>query len=234
MIAPMTIPEVILLEALQSALKFVRTDYAAQSDKTKSYLYKLMNGVAIEKYGLFEQAAGVICTTGDYPKEFVIDLMFNIKSDRVPVAHIMLPTETTSPGNGIGVDVGYADIDYEDQDDNPPGQEENLNEDHSREVFSRRIKATYDIVIVSDNTNEVVLLYHFIRSLLIALIPHLHLKRLQNISFGGQDLQPYPELANILYMRAVRVSLEYDLFVPSIFSTEMINELEVDGTPTNG
>lgn len=233
-----TLPEIILLETLQSAIKFVRQEYADQSDKTQSYLYKLLNGAIIEKYDLFTQAVQVICGADDSPRLFKIDLMFNAKRDHVPSAHITLPSEMTGQGNGMGTDEGYAN--YIEEAGDIGGQfNGDFGDDYAigtegtvrRAVLSRRISATYNIVIMSDNTNEVVLIYHFLRAILIALIPHLHIKGLSNVSFGGQDLQPYEGLGHNLHMRAITISLQYDTFVPSIFVIEMGNDVIADGVP---
>jgi hypothetical protein len=213
------LPEIVLLETMRSALEFVRTDYENAIDKTKSYLYLLLNGSALDKYDLFEQAREVICGSEDSPRLLEIDLMLNMTRNHFPSVHITLPSEITGQGNGMGTDENYAE-DFK-----------RVGEDFSRAVFSRRLSATYNIVITSDNSNEVVLLYHFFRAMLIALIPHLHLKHLSNISFGGQDLQPYEGLGTNVYMRAITLSLQYDTFVPSIFPKELISDADAVGVP---
>lgn len=229
MIGPVTLPEIVLLETVEAALTFVRNDYALQVDKTKTYLYKLLNTTGLDNYKLYEQAVEVICGPIDSPRRFEIDLAYNMTRERMPSAHITLPGENTGQGNGMGMDENYAETDWTDEIANEVGQATNLDEDTGRAIYSRRITAVYNLVIMSDNSNEVVLLYHFLRAMLIALIPHLHEKRLSNISFGGNDLQPYAD--SPYHMRAITINMQYDTFVPSIYPFELVNKLQVVGTP---
>jgi hypothetical protein len=219
------LPEIVLLETLNSALKFVRTDYAAASDKTKSYLYLLMSGTYLEKYKLFEQAVGIIMAPKSDPRYFTIDLMFNMTKNTIPSAYINLPSEATAGGmNAIGSgEDGYDQLTIE-------GDSTSHTLGSSRAVLERTKQAAYNLVIVSDNPNEVVLLYHFLNSLLVACVPHLHFKGLLNISLGGNDINPYPDLANQLYMRQVSISLQYTTRTPSIFTHEMVNDIDVYGS----
>jgi hypothetical protein len=221
-------PEIILLETLKSALMFVRKDYEDAIDKTKSYLYLMLNGRVLDKYNLFANAEKVICGAIDDPRTFEIDLMFNKDRQGAPTAHITLPQEIGQNG-GIGSDEGYGEEYYQDLEENLENTPEDEVNDHWRATYSRRMQSTYHIVITSDNTNEVILLYHFLKNLLIACVPHLHIKGLQNITFGGRDIEPYADLSNYLYMRAVALTLEYDTFVPTIHANKMF-DLEAEGT----
>lgn len=226
------LPEIILLDTINAAINFVRADYNGRTDKTKTFLHLLLNGAALERYDLFNQAAQVICGAEDSPRFFQIDLAFNMTRNSLPSAHITLPSEQTAQGNGMGSDENYREGIM---DANGAGA---FNADFSssfdapgfatiRPVFSRNISSTYNIVLMSDNSNEVILLYHFLRAICLSLIPHFHIKGLKNISFGGQDLQPYDGLGQNIHMRALTISLQYDTFTPSIFPEELINTISV-------
>src|SRR5690606_20716173 len=106
-----------------------------------------------------------------------------------------------------------------------------------------RYRATYDIVILSDNSNEVVMLYHIIKSLLVALSASLTLEGLENMTFGGQDLQPYADLApKNLFMRAIRLTIEYNssalgfdkhpLFQDIVLEPKAVESIETSTTTT--
>jgi hypothetical protein len=216
------LPEIVLLETLNSALKFVRTDYAAVSDKTKSYLYLLMNGAQMEKYKFFDQIVGVIMAPKSDPRHFTIDLMFNMTKNAIPSAYINLPSEAQAGGmNAIGSGEDGEDIIAIEGD--PTAHTLGS----SRVVYERTKQAAYNLVIVSDNPNETVLLYHFLNALLLVCVPHLHFKGLLNVSLGGNDINPYPDLANQLYMRQVSISLQYTTRVPCIFTHEMVNDIDI-------
>lgn len=225
----MVVPEFILQQTLESMLKFIREDYVANTaTPQKSYLYNMLNGVAFQRYNFYEQAKQVICGPADDPRYLIVDLMFNTERNGAPTIHITLPGETGGQGDGIGSDEGYEDLIVDTEAD-----EDNDIAGVDIPVYVRRISATYNIVVSSDNTNEIIFLYHFTRALLIAVIPHLSLSGLQNIVFGGRDLQPYPELANRFYMRAINLSLQYDTGAPSKFKLTIPNDIIVDGDPVN-
>lgn len=230
----MTVPEFILQTTLQDALTFVRTDYAAAvaaGDNTKSWLYRACQFQGFQKYDFFTQAQQVICAPEDDPRFLTVNLMFNMERQTVPSIHITLPAEQTMPnGNGLGQDEDY--FPYEsipgDPDEHVMGQQ--------IATLTRRYSAIYNIVVTSDNSNEIIFLHHFVKALLTAVVPHLHFFNLQNIALGGQDIQPYNEAtAQNLYMRAIQVSLQYDTSVPSITPIQLANGIvePIDGTPVD-
>lgn len=221
----MTVPEFVLWQTLTAALTFVRQDYAAAvtaGDNTKSWLYRACLYQGFQLYDFFTQAQQVICAPEDDPRYLNVNLMFNMERQGPPSIHITLPAEQTMPnGNGLGNDEGYFGIEQVTEAD--PDEHVMATFDP---VFTRRYSAIYNIVVTSDNSNEIIFLHHFVKALLTACIPHLHFMNLQNIKLGGQDIQPYNELvAQNLYMRAVQVSLEYDTSVPSINLIQIPNGL---------
>jgi hypothetical protein len=102
-------------------------------------------------------------------------------------------------------------------------------------VFTRRFQSTYNLVITSDNSNEVILIYHTMRALLMALIPSISIAGLENIAFGGQDVQLYSGLApKNMYVRAITIALQYETSAPSIFPQPLFSDLTAKGTIVNG
>lgn len=227
----MIVPEFILQTTIQNLLDGVRNDWAAnQADTTKSYLYRMLEGTSFQRYDFFVQAQKIICGKKDDPRRLEVDLMFNMKRNGPPTIHITLPAESASTnGNGLGTDEGYEDpiLDTEgDQDTHTPTE--------VLPVFTRRYRASYNVVVTSDNSNEVIFVYHFVRALLTAAIFHLNASGISNVSLGGNDVRPYtPELANQLYMRALIVNIEYDTHVPSLNLAFIPNDIIVIGTPEN-
>lgn len=231
----MTVPEFVLKKTLTSALNFVRQDYAAAvtaGDTTKSWLYRVCENQSFELYNFFTQAVQIVCSDTDDPRYLEVQLMFNAERQSPPSIHITLPAEQTMPnGNGLGQDEDY----FENQfvTDADPDNHVMASVDP---ILTRRYSAIYNVVVTSDNSNEIIFLHHFIKALLTACVPHLHFYNLQNIALGGQDIQPYNEAtSNNLYMRAVQVSLQYDTSVPAIPLQQVPNGLvePLGGKPIN-
>jgi len=215
------IPETIILDSLEKGLQFVRTDYQTNLDanaEQDSYLYRILHGIGIERYTYFTQGKKVFLAEEDDPRKLNIDLMYNMNVDKVPSVYIALANEQNGQ-NGMGLDQGY--------------QQDLENEDGSTlPVFTRRKNTSYNIMITSDNSNEVVMIYHFLYALLTSLIPHLNIKGLENISIGGQDLQLRGDLIpKNIFMRALAINLQYETSVPDLSRNPTAGAIFFSGTP---
>jgi hypothetical protein len=81
----------------------------------------------------------------------------------------------------------------------------------------------------------VILIYHTLRALLISLIPSISLEGLENVAFGGQDVQLYQGMANKnMYIRAISVTLQYDTSAPNIFHKNFVNDMTAKGKLIEG
>lgn len=226
-----TVPEFILHTTLENTLKFIREDYKLFKDQNKpeqSYIHKLCFELGFQRYNYIEQAVAVFTASNEDNRHLTLDLMFNMTSDSPPSIHITMPSET--PGqNALGMG--------EDSNDNFLNYQEVDNEqvsDTVQSIFNRRYRANYDILILSDNSNEVVMLYHVVKALLVALSPQFTLLGLENITFGGQDLQAYADLApKNLFMRAVRLGLEYNSSTLNFAKHPLITEIVFNPQPVS-
>lgn len=225
------IPEFILLDAIEKGLVFVKSDYQthlANQTEEKSYLYRLLGGANIQRYNYFKQGKKVILAEEDDPRRLSVDLMYNMEINKVPSIYIALAAEQTGQ-NGIGLDQGYRESYYTDRDETDP---ENLIPGDEVVTFTRRMNTSYNIMIVSDNSNEVVMLYHFLRAMLLSLHPHLNLSGIENITMSGQDLQLYSDLIpKSAFMRAIGLNIQYEVTVPDLQATLLIQDVNFIGTP---
>lgn len=218
------VPEFILHTHVENLINFVRLDYADNiADLTQSFLYKLCHNQVFQRYNYFEQAKDIFVnrTIGD-PKYLEVDLMFNTSRDTPPMIHVTCPSET--PGqNGLGNDAGYL------------GNESYIGADtytYSSEIYTRRYKGTYDLVIVSDNSNECVAIYHILKALLVSTLTQLSILGLENVQINGNDLTPYAELMpKTMYMRTLRLNLEYESSTLSILKDLYPQDISFSGTP---
>jgi len=215
------VPETIILDSLEKALQFVRTDYAtniAANTEQDSYLYRILQGVGIERYTYFTQGKKVFLAAEDDPRLLNIDLVYNMNVNKVPSVYIALANEQNGQ-NGLGLDEGY--------------QQDLENEDGTAlSVFTRRKNTSYNIMITSDNSNEVVMIYHFLYALLTSLTPHMNMRGLENISIGGQDLQLRGDLIpKSIFMRALAINLQYEISVPDLSRNPTAGDIFFSGSP---
>jgi hypothetical protein len=194
------IPEAILLDSLRKGLKLIRDDYTTnQGNPPTTLLYKILFGNSVQRYDLFEQAKKVFIADENDPRHLDVNLFFNAKRASIPTIHITLPSEDEKD-NALGMSGGFQQPVF-----SPDGSEFN-------QVFNRRYNATYNIIVTSDNTLEVVLIYHFMRSFLISLNSHLSLSGLENIKMGGGDLNINSEIVPInVFVRGIKFNFQYNV-----------------------
>lgn len=202
-------PEIILFNTFKAVIKAVRDDYAANvADNTKSLLYQVLynnsattNDGKIQRYNLFEQAVKVFITTEDDLRHLDVNLFFNAKRASIPTLHITLPSEQEK-NNSLGIGEGINEPLYIPDTTTPTAY---------KRTFNRRFTATTNLVITSDNTNEIVLIYHFIRSLIISLMEGLSLTGLENLKLSGGDININTDLVpQGIYSRVIGISYEYN------------------------
>jgi hypothetical protein len=144
-----------------------------------------------------------------------------MKRAAIPTIHINLPSEQ-SKDNALGISEGFRELGL----GNDP--------DTWKTTFNRRFAAEYNLVISSDNTNEVVLIYHIVRSMLISLFDHLNLSGLENITLSGRDLQINSELVPPhVFMRTIGMNFSYDVGAIEVFENAVINDLIFNQTTIN-
>lgn len=209
--ASIAIPEVILYKALNAVFTALRNDYNNKVDKEKSVLYFIFgkdeNGNVL-KFNTFEWfAQSVEVLVGRDTKLRMVEwyLGYNMKRLNVPTIHIMLPSE--SPINsGIGSNEGYVEAEIDPQ------------TKVSRPVYTQDSQVTYNLLITSDNYNEVLIIYQFLKSIFLSIKTHLELSNLQNVTFSGSDMNFNEDLmpANIFH-RNFNISFTYDFSSIDLF-----------------
>lgn len=210
------IPEILIHTSLKNLIKFIRDDYNTNiADVQKSLLYRLLETNKIQRYDLAEQAAAILINNTDNPRHLDINMFFNAKRASIPTIHITLPSESEK-NNTINVSEGFREPIY--------------NDDNTyTTTFNRRFTAKTNIIITSDNSNEVVVLFHLIKSLLISLNAHFNASGLELPKLSGGDIQISQELVpSNIFIRAIGLEYEYDVEAQNLFKSE-INILDIIG-----
>lgn len=194
------IPEISILTALRNVLKLIRKDYndcLVAGDETQSILYLITGINELQRYKFFDQAKSLFITTENDPRHLDVNIFYNAKRLGVPTWHITLPSEHEKD-NTIGIGDGNNDYYY-----NQTGQ--------YRRVLDRRFNARYVVVVTSDNLNEVVLMYHVLKSTIISLTEHFHMVDLINLKLSGNDININTEIVpENVFARGLGLDFEYD------------------------
>lgn len=198
------IPEVIIYKTLNSVLDIIRQDYSDNIDKKKTILYYLFgedtegSPLSFNNFEFFTQAVEIIVGSNEKKRMIQTALGYNMSRLQIPTIHIMLPSE--SPINSpIGMNLGY--------------QEEIVDNSKNEtiEVYTMDSQVTYNLLITSDNYHEVLVIYQFLKGIFTSIKNQLEMKDLQNVTFGGSDLNFSEELVppNIFH-RNFNLQFTYD------------------------
>lgn len=212
------LPEIVIQDALRIYLNIVRKDWndvapTNQTEEQSTLLYKILGSSIIDNnYDLFEQAKTVIIDTkeSDDPRHLQIFLSYDNSDTKYPSVHITLPSEDVGPVDALS----WGENDY---DDNPADEDTVYTK-----TFNRSFQARYNVLIISDNRNELALLYHFIKSGLISLQPHLMLSGLRNLKISGGDMRWNPQVPPGVFNRVLSMMFYYDVNAPDLDSTPSI------------
>ncbi len=215
----MILPDFILVNSLNLGLTAVRNDYTANvaaGTPERSVLELLFDPAQhLGNYDAFTQLKALLITTKENPKHLLVRSAFDKTFNGSPFLYVTLAAENAQNNS---VNQGLADNDpvtFVNQDGTTS----------SKAYFQRRFATTYQLVIGSENKNEVVLLYTFLQALLMVLTNHVTFSGLSNIKFGGQDVRINLTVPDEVIMRAITISFEYEQQVPALSFTTLARKI---------
>lgn len=212
-------PQLVLFNTIRSILKTIRSDWAFYSDKSRTILYKILHDQQAGNFDFYKEGQEIFLKKSDDPRILDVRMFFDIQRASIPTIHINMPGEV-SGDNGLGVDAGFNDPEFNEEDGT------------FTEVNNRRFNATYNIIITSDNSMEVLLIYTVIRTVMIGIFDHVSLSGLENPKLGGFDLQINSDLVPLgIFMRSLKLDCSYEIPSAQIFTKEIITNLIFNGTP---
>lgn len=195
-----TIPEIIIRDTVEKIVRLVAIDYDSRTNEEDTILYHLLANQALKRYTLFDQSKTVFLKKEDDPRYIEVNVQLNRQRLGPPTIHIMLPSEEEVDMT-LGIGEGELDYIFDEDDDTK-----------YKRTFNKRFKANYNIVITSDNVNEVILIYNILRAGLMATNEHFQTYGLFNFRLSGRDLMIDPGLVPPhIVMRSIGVSFEYSV-----------------------
>lgn len=216
-------PEIIIYNTLNSIFQIVKDDFAENSlEDTILYTFfgqdSNQKEVAWETFNYFDQAQELFINRG-----VEITLGYNMETASMGCIHILLPQETGRPFS-LGADENYQQNYVENV---RPGQANYF------PTYSMTYDSNYNLMITSDNTMEVLLIYNFIKASFIALNAHIELSGLRLPKFGGQDVNLQSDLVPPhIFHRSFNLSFFYEVIVPDLFSRRIIKKFKIAGINT--
>jgi hypothetical protein len=213
-------PEIIIYKSLVAIFNIVKQDFLESTDEEQSMLFNFFgkdeNGdfLNFEQFNYFEQAKETFIQ-----KSPQVNLGYNLEVASMGSIHILLPGENGQPLT-IGADENY--------------QPYIQNQTEFKATFSQRFDSTYNILITSENTFEVILIYNLLKSSILALNYHFELAGLRLPKTSGQDLNVQSDLVPThIFHRSLMLNFFYELNVSDFFYKKLIKNFKITGIAEN-
>lgn len=205
------IPELIIKNNLETILNFLKEDSVDMS--SDSFLKELLEKdefdrtLEFNRFNYLEQARKIFSDSmfdeDGRPKVY---LGYNMSVSKLISLHIILPSEQ-SDALCIGADEGY--------------QEYQASKDKKQftPTFTMNADATYQIIVTSENSSEVVLVYHVLRACLVAINDGLEFQGFRLPRIGGGDLNVQQEsfVPPNIFHRALSLNFKYEINVSALY-----------------
>lgn len=209
-------PELIIYNFIKTIQKILKKDFEENLDKSKTLLNSLFEKdrdekkLQLETYDHLKQAEKILISKG-----FAVNLGYNTEVSKMGCVHILLPSENSQP-TGIGGNDGY--------------QEDLEFDDSFSPIFSQSFSTTYNLLISSENSLEVLMIYNFLKASFLSLHEHLELYGFQNLKMGGNDIQMQQDLVPTnIYHRSLTISFDYEMIIPSFYKTKLAKDFKLTG-----
>lgn len=207
------LPELVIHNVLVSIITLLRTDLQENSsDETESILYKILGldeeeqPIQLNLYNYFKQAKKILLTEHNLS----INFGYNQEVANMISLHILLPSETGKVG--IGADEGYM---------NNVDENETLYNGYYTAVY----ESTYQIMITSNNSAEVNVVYTILKSMLLMLIDQLELFGLRLPSISGNDIVMQDDLTPVpIFHKVLNLTFTYEHNVPQRLQRNIIKK----------
>jgi hypothetical protein len=218
----MLIPEVILHYTVKTILDLIKSDFESQADEKNSVLHEFLfqddNGMEItmNKFSYYEQGKNLFLKNEDESRKLTVNVGYNTERKGLPTIHILLPSETSGEV-GIGMGEGY--------------KQYNIfgDEGEYKRNFTNVFDSNYNMLITSDNSSEVVLIYHVLKNFMFAIFEHFENMGLRQPKISGQDLQLNTDLLpQNVYNRNISVSFFYESTVSEVMRHKLVKMFEVN------
>ncbi len=202
------LPEFVIHKTLVAIVEMLRADLAEHAaDDTQSLLYKILGTdeqgqpLQLNLYNVFKQAKKIVQTKNNLSVNFG----YNQEVAQIISLHILLPSEQGKMA--IGADEGYLSDDIVED-----GKKVRV-----QNYYTQMYDATYQIMITSNNSAEVNVVYNILKSMLLMLVPQLELMGLRLPTLSGNDVVMQDDLVPVpLFHKVINLSFTYEHNVPQM------------------
>ena len=207
------LPEVVLYNTLKAIVSLLREDLKENAtEDEKTILYKILGideegePIKMNLYNYFVQAKKMILT----PQNLSVNFGYNQEVAKIISLHILLPSEQGEAT--IGEDEGYIEEEIIE------GGEKVATQPY----FTQTYNCTYQIMITSNNSSEVNVVYNILKSMLLMLVPNLELMGIRIPTLSGNDIVMQDDLTPVpIFHKVLNLTFKYEHNVPQLLRREV-------------
>lgn len=204
------IPLILLKKLYDEALNKIRADlayYVTQADEENSWLYRVFGDNEIDGYNFYTQAKSILLRGDKDPKKIQTRLLFNPSKSNAPVIYFNEPSEDSGSQDWIGVN--RDDLFF-------------TSNTSFSERLGRSYRSVYEIVVMSNNNTETIMIYNLLKALTISLKSSLS-HHFNTYSISGRQLMDMSTLQPEYFYKSLALLIDYSISVPDINSTQNYN-----------
>tara|TARA_R110001599_G_scaffold215300_1_gene413498 strand:+ start:1580 stop:2272 length:693 start_codon:yes stop_codon:yes gene_type:complete len=171
----MIVPEQIVRDSLEKIFEFIKSDWDNASSEQESYLYKVLSSPNLkltDRYEFYTQAKALFTDQPDGRRRLRTHLFFNAERQGSPTMHIM-PSNDSSIPSGLGLNQGETMLESGDSNQ------------YLNQIMTRAYNSQMPMVFTSENPSEVLMMYYFVRQLLVPMFNHFEMMGLKNCTMSG-------------------------------------------------
>jgi len=201
----MLIPEVLIYNLIGNFLRIIQEDYAAYGTQEECTLIGMMfdkddnnNTIEFDRYNFLKQAKSILLRDNTNSRTLKHFVGYNLEQASSPCIHILLPTENKGKFDAISVDETDTYL------------RNTCNGDGIFQKKSNSSNSVYHLMITSDNSHEVLIIYYWLKAMLTIFGDTLGLHGMLNATVSGQDVTMQQELTPPhIYHRNLSIQFDY-------------------------
>lgn len=225
----MFIPEIKIHSLLTQLIDLIRTDWENETDKTRTILYDFYfqddcgTRLVFNTADYYQLAQNLFLRQENKNDRLAVNIGYNLQRQGLPTIHILMPSAQKGPSDGLGFDEGYEPVAI-----SPDGEERKMNR-------TRTYNVKYQLMISSNNVNEVLLIWHLLLDGFQAIFDNIELNGMQNLQLSGQDLLFNNDIVPPeIFHRSVMMDFFYENTVKQPIWERIIQSINYNGRVTEG
>lgn len=196
----MLIPEVILYNTINTFLNVVHLDYIQATNKADSIIGQMFNfddndrRIIMQDFDYYKQASTILTRDEESVRKLHFNIGYNMQRMSAPTVHILMPSENKGRIDTIG-----------------HSEDREMVGNFMQIEKTRSNASTYYLMITSDNSSEVMIVYYWLKSMFLLFHEELELLGLRNLNHSGQDINLQQDLApNNVFHRNLSLSFDFE------------------------